>query len=108
MSGSSLAIRRSPPRPCCAEPRRSDAACPAITPKSQSFRGSRDGTAQEGLQNLAVGRKPIGPEVVAHELARGAQLLLDEGKRSLARGGVFERLEALGLGLLERLEHRRR
>src|SRR5499433_853473 len=62
---------------------------------------------QEGVQHLAVGRKPVGPKVVAHELARGAQLILDEGQRHLARGSVFERLEALGLGLLERLEHRR-
>ncbi len=63
---------------------------------------------QEGLELLAVGREPVGPEVAPHELARGAQLLLDEGQRHLARGGVFERLEALGLGLLKRLKDRRR
>src|SRR5262249_35229274 len=120
MSGSSPAIRQSPQRPCCGEPRKSDAlAAIALNRKAFVGRGMeqlfrrhqsrrkalRIVVTQEGLQHLAVGRKPIGPEVVAHELARGAQLVLDEGQRHLARGRVFERLEALGLGLLERFEH---
>ena len=64
--------------------------------------------AQERLQHLAVGGKPIGPEVVAHELARGAQLLLDERQRHLRRRRVLERGQALRLRLREGLEHRRR
>src|SRR5712692_3333260 len=63
---------------------------------------------QKGLQDLAVLRQPVRPEIVAHELTRGAQLLLDEWQRYLRRRGVLERREALRLRFRKRLEHRRR
>jgi hypothetical protein len=63
---------------------------------------------QECLEHLAIGGKPVGPEVLAHEFTRRAQLLLDERQRHLARGGVLERGETHRLRLLECFEHRRR
>src|SRR5262249_33342914 len=52
--------------------------------------------------------KPIRPEVVPHQFTRGAQLLLHERQRHLARCSVLERREALRLCLFERLEDSRR
>ena len=62
---------------------------------------------QERLQHLAVGVQPVGPEVVPHQLAGGADLLVQERQRALAGGGVLQLLHALRLRLLQRLEHRR-
>src|ERR1700732_5355324 len=60
--------------------------------------------AQERLQDLAVGGEAVGPEIVAHQLARGLELLLDERQRAFRGRGVLELLHALGLGRIERLE----
>src|SRR5262249_17911253 len=52
---------------------------------------------QERLEHLAVRSEPIGPEVVAHELAREAQLILHERQRHFGCRGILERLHALRL-----------
>src|SRR5690349_15168467 len=39
---------------------------------------------QERLQHLAIGCEAVGPEVVPHQLARGLELLVDEGQRAFA------------------------
>ena len=40
---------------------------------------------QECLQDIPIGSEPVGPKIIAHEFARGAQLLLDKGQRDLGR-----------------------
>src|SRR5262245_13502166 len=58
-------------------------------PRRQAFRVM---VAQKGLEYLAVGRKPVRPEVVPHQLARRPELLVHERQRALAGGGVLELL----------------
>src|SRR5262249_18003071 len=60
---------------------------------------------QKRLQHLAVWRETVGPEIVAHQVARGLELLVDERQRAFAGRGIFELLQALRLRLLEGLEH---
>jgi hypothetical protein len=43
---------------------------------------------QERLQHLAIGCEAVGPEGVPHQLARGLELLVDEGQRALAGRGA--------------------
>ena len=38
---------------------------------------------QECLQDIPIGSKPVGPEIIPHEFARGSQLLVDKGQRDL-------------------------
>ena len=52
---------------------------------------------QEGLQHLAVVRQAVGPEIVPHEFARGAKLLVEERQRALAGRGILQLLQAFGL-----------
>src|SRR3954464_145644 len=54
---------------------------------------------QERLQHLAIGCKPVGPEVVPHQFTRSLELLVDEGQRTFAGRGVLQLLEALCLRL---------
>ena len=50
--------------------------------------------AQKRLQHLPVGGKPIGPEVLAHQLARCLELFVHERQRTLAGRRVLELFEA--------------
>src|SRR5437763_166013 len=63
---------------------------------------------EEILELLAVGWNTVGPEIRAHEVARGLHLLLHERQRDLAGRGVFEQGEANGFCARKRLQERGR
>src|SRR3954466_11475594 len=51
----------------------------AHQPWRQAFRMM---VPQESLQHLAVGREAIGPEIMAHQFARGLELFVNEWQRA--------------------------
>ncbi|MBU9147232.1 hypothetical protein KTD26_32555, partial [Burkholderia multivorans] len=48
---------------------------------------------QETVDDVFVGRESVRPEIGAHELARGTQVIFHEGKRNLRRGNVPQTVE---------------